>query len=192
VIVQVLPDAGEMRRDVDAEAAQRRSGTDAREHQQARRINRACGHDDAALGEQPCGEVVARRVVCLVGPGDEGRAVVGGELARRADVISQHVARCRNARHQRQVIHQRAAMLRIGEPLLIALRERRILLLIGIARFGRKLLGRQRRERREAEQQRVANDTGTRRSDGEHRNSDVVRSRGYGVGGTEERVASNE
>ena len=65
------------------------------------------------------------------------------ELARRADVVAEHIARGRDARHQWQVIHQRAAVLRIGEPLLVALRERRILLLIGIARFGRELLGSQ-------------------------------------------------
>ena len=65
------------------------------------------------------------------------------ELPRRADVVAQHIARRRDTRHQRQVIHQRAAVLRIGQPLLVVLGERRILLLIGIACFGRELLGSQ-------------------------------------------------
>ena len=78
-------------------------------------------------------------------------------------------------------------MLRIGQPLLIALREGRILLLIGIARFGGELLGSHGRKRRESEQQREAQCSETGETDVDHEK--LLRKYGggrteYGVGST--------
>ena len=83
------------------------------------------------------------------------RIGVVGELAGRADVITEHVLGRRHARHLWQVIDERADEVRLRRPLLDELGEVFVLRLSGITRFGDHLLS---RHRNAGEQQRRSDD----------------------------------
>ena len=70
------------------------------------------------------------------------------QLRGRADVVPEHIFRRRNARHFRQVIDERAHVVRLRRPLLHRLREVLVLRLRRVARVEDHLL-RGHRDRRE-------------------------------------------
>ena len=63
------------------------------------------------------------------------------ELLGRTGMVADNVLGCGDPGHERQVIHQRAPVLRIREPRLVVLGEPLILLLLGVSCFSRVLLG---------------------------------------------------